>query len=266
MHKHPCSHDERATVVFPKLLWALIACLAPGCVSLPDDALGVTPQRPTLSSDTGTAARGTFELEAGIALDPDDSFSSPLSLKYGVSDAAEIFLDLSPYEHLEEGGDGIGDTSVGMRHRFWESESSGTSAALQFATKLPTGDAPFSSGEMDFAAAAILTHEFDPRTVATAYYEAGWIGDPDASGVDAQHTVAIAASRSFSGHIGVFAEVAHVDNAESPDPLLAMVGVTKSINESLAFDVGVAFGLNDAAPDATALIGFSVNFGQLFRR
>lgn len=236
-----------------------------GCGSLPLGGYSVTPQRPTLSSDTGTTAPGSFELESGVAVDFGDSFSLPSVLKYGAGERSELFLGLSPLDVLSlpgEDADGVGDAMVGGRHRLWEGADQ-TSFALQWTTKLPTADEArgLGSGELDFGLAAILTQVLDDRTVGTAYYELGLLGDPAASGVDEQHALAIAASRSLSGHFGVFGELSHVSGVDGVDPLVATVGVTRALAPNVGLDVGVALGLNDDAPDAIFLLGITLNFG-----
>lgn len=248
-----------ALLLFPALLGA--------CASMPDDAAGVTPQRPSFSSDTSTTAPGTFELEAGATLDPGDSAAVPMALKYGVGERTEVYVGLSPYQVLErpgEDGEGLGDTLLGLRHRFWESEAD-TSAALQLSTKLPTGDDDegLSSGEYDLFAAGILTHAFDERSALTAYYELGFLGDPASSDVDDQHAFALALSRTLPSNYGTFFELAEVFGPHDVDPIVATLGVTKALSRSVVFDVGLALGLNDDAPDVQLLVGFTVNFGAL---
>lgn len=240
--------------------------LGAGCVVTVEDGLPVTPQRPTLSSDTSTAAVGSFELEAGVALDPGSAFSAPVSVKYGAGPRTELFVGLSPYNYVERIGDdggGFGDTFVGVRHRFWEN-AQGTSAALRWATKLPTGaeNEGLSSGEVDFAGAGIVTHVVDDRTSVTAYYELGVLGDPTRAGTDTQHALAIAASRSLTGDLGVFAEVSQVSAPGDIDPLVAIVGVTRTLRPSLVLDFGLGTGLNADAPDTVFTVGLTLNFGR----
>ena len=57
--------------VFPLCLALLASC----AVTVPRGGQQVTPQRPTLSSDTNTTATGTMELEGGVYFDPSDQLS-----------------------------------------------------------------------------------------------------------------------------------------------------------------------------------------------
>ncbi len=241
--------------------------LAGSCAGLPGGGASVTPQRPTFSSDTNTTAEGTLELESGLFLDPGDAAALPTVLKYGAGPRTELFVGLSPFNFVELPGEdarGVGDTIVGTRHRFWENDT-GTSSALQLATKLPTGDESegLSTGEIDFFAAGILTHVFSERTAGTAYYELGVLGDPADTDTDTRHTVAIAASHSLDDHLGLYAELAQILDIRGFDPLITTLGVTRSVNPSLVLDFGLALGLNGDAPDAALVAGLTMNFGRV---
>lgn len=248
----------------------LALALASSCAGLPQGGASVTPQRPTFSSDTNTTAEGTFELESGLYLDPGESASLPTTLKYGAGPRTELYLGLSPYNYVElpgEDGRGVGDMLVGVRHRFWENDT-GTSSAFQFATKLPTGDKSegLSTGEIDFFAAAILTHVYDEKTAGTAYYELGVLGDPADNDTDTQHTLAVAASHSLQGQVGLYAELAQILGVGGFDPMITTLGVTRTLNPSLVLDFGLALGLNSDAPDAALVAGLTMNFGAVRRR
>jgi hypothetical protein len=65
------------------LALALSGLVAGGCALPGRVPAAATPQRPTLSSDTSTAAPGTFELEAGAVLDDDDPWATPATLRWG---------------------------------------------------------------------------------------------------------------------------------------------------------------------------------------
>ena len=76
----------------------------------------------------------------------------------------------------------------------------------------------------------MFTHVIDDRSSATAYYELGLLGDPDGSGTDVQHTLAVSASRSFPGHLGAYVELARIDGPGGYEPLLATIGGTRSLS------------------------------------
>ncbi len=229
----------------------------------------VTPQRPTFSSDTNTTAVGTVELEAGGAVDPRDSFDSPLTLKVGVSERSEFFVGWSPYQWVEtEGSDGRGasDTLIGTRQRIVDPTESGRpSVAVQLATKLPTGSERegLSSGEIDFFAAGIVSTELSGFGV-TGFYQMGFLGEPDDSEFDLEHGIALAVGRPIFGATSAFGEIAaRVAHEQDRDELFTTLGIAHAITPSLVLDTSVVVGLNRDAQDFQILFGFTYNFGRI---
>lgn len=245
-------------------LLALLACVA-GCASTYENGAPVTPQRPSFAADPSTTAAGTFELEVGETVDPGNSFSTPVTLKYGAGETTEVFVGFSPFDHVSQPGKdgyGLGDTLFGVRNRFWESEE-GTSAAFQFVTKLPTADdgEGLGSGELDFFASAMVSHPVSNETGLLAYYEYGVLGDPASPSTDSQHLLAIAASHSLQEKVGIYAELASFFGTDGGAPLITTLGATYLVASSFVLDVGASFGLNGDAADFQLLFGLTVNFG-----
>lgn len=247
-------------------LAALPSCLAGGA----SDA-AVTPQRPTVSSDTSTTAEGTLELEAGLALDPDDSTATPLALKLGLAERTEVFAGLSPFNTVERSGDdgeGFGDLVLGMRHRI-ETSDERTSYAVQAASKLPTGDEDegFSTGEVDFFLAGIFSRASTSGPSFTGFYELGVVGDPRRrSDTDLQHVVALALSQSVDGDLSAFGELARIDPGVGDDYLLGTFGLAHRAHAGLVVDGAISVGLDDDAPDLVFLVGFTTQLGRLARQ
>ncbi len=248
--------------------FAFLLPLVTSCATIPDDTT-VTPQRPTFSSDTSTTLPGSFEVEAGISVDPGDHLATPPPIKHGLNASTEVFVALPTYTSVDVPGldaDGRGDTLIGMRNRFWEGPG-GTSAAFLFSTKLPTADHAnvLGSGELDFFAAVIGAHSSGSTALVT-YYELGILGDPARTGTNTQHLFALAGSQALPAGLGVFAELAHIRSPGGFEPLIATLGATKAVHRTLTLDAGVALGLNDDAPDAQFIVGLTANLGQLRSR
>ena len=246
---------------------SLLALLG-SCTTVPEGAAPATPQRPTVSSDTNTTGEGTFELEAGVEVDPGDAFASPTTFKYGADERTEVYLGLSPYNVVDRSpasdGKGFGDTVLGVRHRVWEGEGA-TSAAFQVNVKLPTASESegLGSGEVDAGAAGILTQGIGERGAATLFYELGSIGRPSGGDRDLAHTLALAGGLSLGERAGLFAELSSLSRPGDTDPLAVILGATYAPNPSLVFDTGLRLGLNSDAPDAVLVIGLTTNLGPL---
>jgi len=245
---------------------ALLALLSAGCLSSTLGE-GVTPQRPTVSSDANTTAPGTLEVESGVSLDPHDAFDVPVTLKYGLAEGTEVFAGFSPLRGVEDPDDeiGIGDVLLGGRARIREADASGPAAAVQLAVKLPTADEDdgLGSGELDLFAAGMLTGTAD-ETGWNAYYQLGLLGEPGGSAIDLDHVLAVVASREIAHRWAGFAELA-VDLVPEHDvsAWLLTVGATQLVREDLAWDVGLGIGLSDDAPDLVVFVGDTRNFGAL---
>jgi hypothetical protein len=255
--------------VLPRALASLALLAAPACV-LPTqaDRKPVTPQRPTVSSNTSTTAEGTWEVETGVLEDPGDAIFVPTTLKFGAGPRTEVFVGASIYERVEVPGvdaEGFGDLLVGGRHRFYES-GGGSSFAGQVATKIPTGDEDegLSTGEIDFLVAGIATQVFE-RLALTQYYELGVLGDPNGPGTDERHTFAFAAGHPLVGSTGAFAELAWILGRDDVDPAFTTVGITQSIAPELVVDVAFVLPLNGDAGDTLFVLGLTTNLGPLFR-
>lgn len=235
------------------------------CNSAPSGGETVTPQRPTLSSDTSTTAEGTFELEAGVAVDPSEAVDTPLSLKFGAGPSTEVFLSGAPFLFREVPGRdarGPGDVVVGLRHRFLESAARHPSAAFQASIKLPTADEELGSEEVDLSVAAMATQGFGDLTV-TGYYDLGVLGDPG-GGTDVSHSLALATSHPLSNSVGAFAEIAGVSIPDQDaEQAFTTFGVTYAASNSLVFDVGAVVGLDRDARDFQFIIGLTRNLGRL---
>jgi len=254
-----------------RTLFALLfAATLVSCASTGGEEFQVTPQRPTVSSDTNTTAQGTLELEAGGAFDPGDSFDSPMLLKYGSGESTEVVLGVSPLRWVDRPGDdglGFGDLQLGARHRFMEASDRGPAGAVLGLVKLPTAreEDGLGTGELDASLAGILTQDLDGY-VGTFYYSLDFLGDPT-GGTDLGHTLALAGSLPPLGKLGGFGELSMRYVRPLDDEVLSwLMGATYTVSPSLVFDAAVAFGLTSDAPDAVLIFGLTRNFGRVGRR
>lgn len=253
--------------LFPAIL--LLSTLT-ACISVPRTIASVTPQRPTLSSDTSTTAPGTSEIEAGISLDDDGNFDSPVLLKYGVSPITEVFVGASPLRIADSPGRddrGVGDAWFGLRSRLREETAYVPSVAAQIAVKLPVAneDHGLGSGETDVLFAAMAGHQIEDWYLV-GFYQLGLLGEVGDGGMDIEHDLAVAGSRPLEPDLALFGEVAGQFVPELDiESVFTTWGVAYMLHPSIVVDVALALGISNDAPDAALLVGFTRNFGHVVR-
>jgi hypothetical protein len=244
--------------------------LAAGCSTVPDTEAPAAPQLAFFSRSSRTTAEKTLELEAKARFAPGERLETPVRVKYGIDAETETFVELSPLNYLQvKGSDdviGIGDLYLGLRHRFLERES-GTSAGLEVAAKLPTGEteAGLGSGELDTFGALVLTQRVSEATELSAYYRLAILGPPVGadSGLDASHLIAFQGNHWFSEKAGLFAELANTFGADAPEPAYVDFGLARRMSDETILELALALGLNDDAEDFVLLLGVTNNFGRL---
>jgi len=230
------------------------------------EAVAATPQRPTLSNDTRTTAKGTVEIEAGLAIDPGDALDTPITAKAGIGDRTEVFVGWSPWQWYDAPGSdlqGASDVVLGARHRFVEGNEDKPSFAVQAAVKAPTANNEVGSGEWDVFGAGILTGQVE-SIEWTGFYQLGLLGEPG-SGVDLRHDLAAAVSGKIDAQWGWVGELAGIFVPEwDYDAVFATGAFTYSPRPDLVFDVGLVRGLSSDAPDWVLQFGVTHNLGVLF--
>ena len=274
--KLPYSHRAGAillppfalTLSSPRKRFKLAAALPllSACTLLDPDATPANPQRPGLSTSTGTTALGTLELEAGVASSHPDAFGSPSFLKYGLGATTEIFAGLSPYVHSARpgfDGRGVGDVFVGGRHRVFEEANGLPSGAVTLTGKIPTSNSAdgIGSGKADFFVAGILTKSFNQLSV-TGFYQFGMLGQPGNDTVDLEHGFALAASHPVLGPVSANAEYAALVSPEQHrSQAFTTLGLSVALSPAVVFDIGGVIGVTNDATNFQVIAGFNLNFG-----
>lgn len=241
-------------------LLGAVTCLLGACQLSPGAELPESvPVRAQILSDAGTAAPGTLSIEGGIAGEPFDGMSTVASLHLGVSARTEVFLDTTPYLDLDRGGDGQGDTVLGVLHRLWDQAGGRPAFALQFAGKLPTADenSGLGSGEVDFAIAGVGSRSWTNNTVWWGY-QLGILGEANGPGSDLEHTLSMGGARRIQRGVGGFLDTAwthsHEQNRQAGTLVLGAVVATSA---TWNIDVGMAFGFGADGGDEIVFIGFT---------
>lgn len=261
------------------LLAALCALPLTGCTSTGAYRAKVTPQRPTVSNSTQTAAFGTVEIEAGASIDPSERYSADTTLRVGLSESSELFVEHSPFVNFDRPGEdaeGPSGVSIGYRQRLLDESRDFPATAIEFKTVLPVGDDDLgrtgdvvgfessSSGFTDFFAGISVDRHFGDL-LTTWYYQLGVLGTGVQGDLDTQHTVAVAGTLALMDRWSVIGEFAASTFTETDiDPMSANAALLFEVTENLLFDMGVQVGLNDDAPDLVLIGGVTTNIGRIF--
>lgn len=240
----------------------LLACGS--CAGFPQQQAPVTPQRPLLSINPDTTAAGTLEVESGMAIDPDDSFRWPTTVKWGMAERTELFASTSLWTHLDaNGADGPEDLQLGLRQRLLDEDETRPGVAVQVKNQLPTGNDQngLGSGGTQVFFAGTASKHFGAERL-TAFYQLGLLDDPNGGRPDLEHDLALALSHGLDEQWSLFGELGGVIvNAYDYNAAFTNLGARYAVNQFLTLDVGVEIGLSPDAPDFQLLFGGSWNLG-----
>lgn len=258
----------------------LLAALAPSCANtIGSSDVAPTPQRPRISRNTQTTQVGTFEGEAGLHIDPNDFVDFNQTLKYGLTESVEYFMDFALFRYYDAPGDnesGIGDITLGLRHRFQESEDGGPSFAYEFFGKLPTGDDDdrVGTGGRDPRLPIFLTGSTDVRLAGIVEQMQGDIsivgygavqanGGGGFGGTVYQLLLASHASMPLSDDLSAFGEIVGTFTEGASSEFFAQGGVYQKLANNLVADLAVGLGLEADAPAFFVMAGVTTNLGAL---
>lgn len=225
----------------------------------------VSPQRPSLSSDTNVAADGFVELETGVAWDPHDRLDVPISLRFGVAPDIEAYVNVSPLSITRLPGrdaHGFSDPEFGVRWRT-SHDPDGLSTAMLASVKLPVADKDegLSSGEADAYLGAIVSGAVGPVSWL-GFYRLGALGE-SRGGVDVEHAASLVAGLGLTERLGSYVELAgqFVPDQRVHD-VYVISGMNYVLDDGSVLDWGVQTGLSDDAAHTRALLGWTLNLGR----
>lgn len=238
---------------------SLLALACAGC-SVPPGA-PATVQRPSFTFSPATTAAGTWELEAGAVVQPDDYGELPMTWKYGLDAHTEVSIAVSPLVQVNH-ATGFGDLGLGWRHRLVDAGGSKPAFALLAAAKLPTANERrgLGSGEPDVFAGATVGGALG-RFGWNAYLQVGALG-VDHESPDLARDAALLGSWTFDPRHAVFVELLDRSVHETDTHIVqARIGHSITMRPDFVVDWAVYAPLKDDAPDTQFAIGFTRNLG-----
>lgn len=206
---------------------------------------------PMQSEDTDTPGPHNWEinflLNAQLAGSERRIEVPTVDLNYGVGDRIQLSYEV-PYvfarqEQSDAGGgtrlveaNGVGDSSFGLKYRFYDDEDSGLSLAIapQLEFRTPGGSHDVSERQTELAVPLVLTREFEHASVTA---NAGVELTSDTQ----RYFASFGAGRRISEHVALLAEIVGTDlNAADEQRVLLNVGARWKISEkdSLSASLG----------------------------
>ncbi|HSR35732.1 MAG TPA: transporter [Desulfurivibrionaceae bacterium] len=230
---------------------------------------------PLVTDDAGTMGTGNTLIEFNGQYDHDDyegvktkTRELEVAVTYGLTETVD-FVVAVPYSawstRSEEEGklseDGIGDTSMEFKWRFYEQE--GLSLAVKPGMSLPTGDDDESlgAGKATYQLYFVGTQEVEPWAfhLNLAYIRSNNTADERENIWHASlaSDVAVTDKLHLVANIGTERNPA---KGEDTHPAFILGGLVYSLTEHCDIDFGVKAGLNHAEPDYSLLAGVAFTF------
>ena len=241
---------------------------------------------PLITDDTGTQGTGKFQLELNGEFSTDHEHENGIftnetrgnvtsALTYGIADNIDIVVGFPwQWNSLLDGATiisndkGIGDTSVEVKWRFFESKPDEVSLALKPEVTLPTGDEQkgLGNGRVSEGVMLIATKEWEHRAlhcnVGYFHNSYGLEQDNAAFKQNIWHA-SIAAEVSMTEKLRSVADFSLDSNNEiAPNPCRAFLlgGLIYSLTKDFDLDIGVKAGMNHAETDKSFLVGITARF------
>lgn len=239
---------------------------------------------PLVTEDTGVQGKGKTEIEMGFerSREAEDGTTQKTStvtatIAYGLTDSMDLILGI-PYQYLrtktDETGespatstseDGISDTVLELKWKFYDNEDSGLSLALKPSITLPAGSKRrgLGNGRTTYGLFFVATQELKPVTLHfNAMYKRNDNSKEPRDRVNLWH-VSLASEYEVVEKLRLVANIGMDRNPSTTskvDPAFVLGGLVYSISENLDLDIGYKHGLNKPATDSSVLAGITYRF------
>jgi hypothetical protein len=254
---------------------ALLAATSAPALAAGDDE--ICTDRPGKGNNACTVPAGKIQLETDlINWTRDDQggvrtdtilYTNP-TLKLGLTDSADLQLNIAPYEEVRTrvGGvtdrvGGAGDLFVRFKQRL-TSSSAKTQVALFPFVKLPTARRTLGNGKVEGGLAVPVNVDLPNDFSLGISPEGDLLADDDGSGRHLNASAAVNLGKQL-GKVTIAAELWgqwNFDPAGTDRQYSADAMVTWLARKNLQFDAGANFGLNRNTPDVQLYAGVSTRF------
>jgi hypothetical protein len=228
----------------------------------------LSADRPDTTESANTVDRGHWQVETSFFDWSKDAHGGgetetilAANLKYGLTERSDLQLVMDAYVIEEVGPStnrGFGDVQLRYKYNLWGNDGGRTAFALLPFVKIPTGTA-VSNGEWEGGLALPWSIDLNDRFSLGLMLEIDAAYDDEDSRHETEivHTAVLGASlteklSAFVEYIGVSGDFPHQSYGSG--------GLVFSINDNLALDLGVRFGLNHADEKVGLFSGMTARF------
>lgn len=261
------------------LITSLFGALASPALaqSAPGDPAPICTDRPTKANATCTVPAGHWQVESDAVnwthsdvggVKTDLWLAPNPTLKYGLSDKADIEVNIAPDEQLRVSAGGVtarasgaGDLYVRLKHSLYSSDQASVSVIPWI--KAPTASHALGNGRVEEGVALPVSVNLPSKFSMTLGPEIDGLEDADLHGQHLNLINLVNLSRPVSDRVTLAAELW---NSQNFDPLgtvsqsSADVAVAYAATRTLQFDAGANFGLNRVTPKTQLYLGVSRRF------
>lgn len=231
---------------------------------------------PMISDDTDTPGPGNLELNVvfnGAWSHDQRSFEAPLlDLNYGIGERLQLKYEV-PYviEHSTESdtsgsrvdvtGHGIGDSTTGVKYRFYDDEARGTSLAVypQVRFRTPGTRRALSEGGTSFILPLLLTEEF-----ATASVTADLGVERSSADERSDYFASVGVGTRVTDRLAIMAEIAGESLRDSDARrFIVNIGLRRKLDDEQALLASIGRDLH--TPDGSARLSyFTLAYQRVF--
>lgn len=241
---------------------------------------------PLNTDDTGTQGQGKFQVELGGAYSRNTENEGGLTVKetgwelssalsYGLSDNIDLvagvpwgWAKVKVDDVTDFDDNGIGDMSLQLKWRFFETGDKRTSLALKPGLSIPTGDDEkgFGTGRVCEEVTLIATHATESGAL---HFNLGY-RHHDYSIEEVRELsrkdiwrASMAGELNIADKLRAVADLGIETNEErdaDANPVYLLGGLIYGVSDKMDLDIGIRGGLNDAESDTAVLAGMTKRF------
>lgn len=256
----------------------LIGSLILAGEALASDEITATPNRPGVANPAEVTQKGILELEYGW----ERAFRSPdfkthataaALVRFGLTEDFELRLGMDNYiaqlspDH-EGRRSGIGDTSPAFKYRLVEGKGLLPTLSFSYEVKVPTAskNKGLGSGRVDHNLLFLASKDLLGLQWSFNYV-LGWVGKAGKKSFDDSHLLALSASRSLFGPLGIQGEIygSPQVNRQTPAIISTDWALTYTVTPRVILDAGVDIGLSSAARDIAYFAGITIALFDLYK-